>query len=421
MRISTLQQYNNGVAGLQRNYSNVTRTQEQISTGNRILTPADDPVASVRLLQLDQQQGVLEQYSANLTAAKNSLNQEEVTLTSVNNILQRVRELAGEAGNGALDQSDRQSIAAELAQREEELLTLMNSRNARGEYLFSGFQGKTQPFVRNPDGTYSYTGDEGQRKLQIASSLEIAISDNGKSAFESGLNAGRATLVDNSVPPAPAGSISGLLVDDEVSFATFPTGGVQIDFDPVDPKNYTLRPVTSVGPPPVYGATTNGRLEDNSDSKISYGGVTFFVNGTPPASSSFTIQGPDTDPTTAPDTKVGVLNTVAALRKALESAVDSPQGNRDVRDAVALGITNLDNGMGSVSQAQGRIGARLNVVESTQTDNEDTTLVNKAVQADLRELDYAEALSRLSFQSIILDAAQQSYVKISSLNLFNKL
>ncbi|MNZ82495.1 flagellar hook-associated protein FlgL [compost metagenome] len=101
--------------------------------------------------------------------------------------------------------------------------------------------------------------------------------------------------------------------------------------------------------------------------------------------------------------------------------MDSPQGNRAVRDAVALGLTNLDNGMGSVSQAQGRIGARLNVVESTQTDNEDVTLVNKAVQADLRELDYAEALSRLSFQSIILDAAQQSYVKISSLNLFNKL
>ncbi|MNT98337.1 flagellar hook-associated protein FlgL [compost metagenome] len=70
---------------------------------------------------------------------------------------------------------------------------------------------------------------------------------------------------------------------------------------------------------------------------------------------------------------------------------------------------------------RGEIGARLNVIESTRTDNEDVGLVNKAVQADLRELDYAEALSRLSFQSIILEASQQSYVKISSLTLFNKL
>lgn len=114
MRISTLQAFNNGVAGLQRNYANATRTQEQISTGNRILTPADDPVASVRLLQLDQQQNVLSQYNANLTAAKNSLTQEEVTLNSVNTVLQRVRELAVQAGNGGLSAEDRKSIAAEL-------------------------------------------------------------------------------------------------------------------------------------------------------------------------------------------------------------------------------------------------------------------------------------------------------------------
>jgi len=70
---------------------------------------------------------------------------------------------------------------------------------------------------------------------------------------------------------------------------------------------------------------------------------------------------------------------------------------------------------------RGDIGARLNIVETTQTDNEDVVLVNKSVQAQLRELDYAEALSRLSFQSIVLEAAQQSYVKIAGLSLFNPL
>src|SRR5690606_23874861 len=146
MRISTLQAFNNGVTGLQRNYANVTRTQEQISTGNRILTPADDPVASVRLLQLEQQQNVLNQYNANLTAADSSLTQEEVTLNSVNTVLLRVRELALRAGNGSLSAEERQSIAAELGEREDELLSAMTTRNARGEYLFSGFQGKTQHF-----------------------------------------------------------------------------------------------------------------------------------------------------------------------------------------------------------------------------------------------------------------------------------
>ena len=117
MRISSIQAFNNGVSGLGRNYSNLIRTQEQISSGNRILTPADDPVASVRLLQLDQQQAVLGQYKDNLTAAKNSLAQEETTLTSTVNVLQRIRELTVQAGGGALSAADRKSIAKELGER----------------------------------------------------------------------------------------------------------------------------------------------------------------------------------------------------------------------------------------------------------------------------------------------------------------
>ncbi|MCO6055427.1 flagellar hook-associated protein FlgL [Pseudomonas sp. MOB-449] len=415
MRISTIQQFNNGVTGLQRNYSNVTRTQEQISTGNRILTPADDPVASVRLLQLDQQQGVLEQYKSNLTAAKNSLTQEEVTLKSATTILQRVKELAGQAGNGALSAEDRKSIAAELREREDELLGLMNTRNARGEYLFSGFQGKTQPFERNPDGTYRYNGDDGQRELQIASSLQIPISDNGKRTFQNIINAGR---LDSALTVSPAGSTlsaSAPLVQDEVAFSgnpPFPDAGVEIVFGNPDANSYEVFELGTTTP--VLGSGTLDADADKSD-KLVFRGVSIVFDGVP-------VGGETIQVTPQPsEQKQGILDTIAKLRMALESATDTPAGNLDVRDAVAEALTNLDHGMVRVDSVQGDIGARLNVVETTLTDNEDVGLVNQAVQAELRELDYPEALSRLSFQSIILDAAQQSYVKISSLNLFNNL
>lgn len=401
MRISTLQAFNNGVAGLQRNYANATRTQEQISTGNRILTPADDPVASVRLLQLEQQQNVLSQYNANLTAAKNSLTQEEVTLNSVNTVLQRVRELAVQAGNGALDPQDRKSIAAELGEREDELLSLMNTRNARGEYLFAGFQGKTQPFVRGADGSYSYEGDEGQRKLQIASSLNIPISDNGKSVFENVINAGRLSAETTITPSAL--TISDPLVSDEVAFAEL--GGMQIEFGASpNERSYTMTDGN--------GTTRTGILDDDPDAenKLVFGGVTLFIGGTPSPGETITL--------VSGNQKQSILDTIANLRTALENPASS---NTDIRDAVAVALTNLDHGMVSVDAARGNIGARLNVIETTQTDNEDVTLVNKSVQAELKELDYAEALSRLSFQTVILEAAQQSYVKISGLNLFNAM
>ncbi|WP_217477068.1 flagellar hook-associated protein FlgL [Stutzerimonas stutzeri] len=402
MRISTLQAFNNGVTGIQRNYSNATRTQEQISTGNRILTPADDPVASVRLLQLEQQQNVLGQYDSNLTAAKNSLTQEEVTLNSVNTVLQRVRELAVNAGNGALDPQDRKAIAAELGEREDELLSLMNTRNARGEYLFAGFQGKTQPFVRAADGSYSYQGDEGQRKLQIASSLSIPISDSGKSIFESVTNAGRlgAAVSDQATSTL---KVSGALVSDEVSFADL--GGLEITFG-ASPNEKSYSVADASGNVISTGSLNNDEKKEN---KLVVGGVTLFISGQPTAGEVITI--PENG-----NPKQGVLDTIANLRKALEEPATD---NAGVRDAVAVALTNLDHGMVSVDAARGNIGARLNVIETTQTDNADVTLVNKGVQADLRELDYAEALSRLSMQTVVLEAAQQSYVKIAGLSLFN--
>jgi len=437
MRISTVQAFNNGVAGLQRNYANATRTQEQISTGNRILTPADDPVASVRLLQLEQQQNVLSQYNSNLTAAKNSLTQEEVTLNSVNTVLQRVRELAVQAGNGALSAEDRKSIAAELTEREDELLSLMNTRNARGEYLFSGFQGKTQPFVRDGAGSYSYQGDEGQRKLQIASSLNIPISDNGKSIFQNITNAGRLTtapVFNANASVTSTLAVSAPLVSDEVAFSAadpFPAEGIELEFQ-ADGK-YVIYQLPRTFDPDTETVLENDLSMDGDpkkSDKLVFRGVTVHLDGTPADGDRVAIvpgrisgldavgnvtRDPDVNP---PQNKQGILDTIANLRSALESPNTNGNG---VRDAVAVALTNLDHGMISVDSARGNIGARLNVIETTQTDNEDVTLVNKSVQAELRELDYAEALSRLSFQTVILEAAQQSYVKISSLNLFNAM
>jgi flagellar hook-associated protein 3 FlgL len=559
MRISSIQAFNNGVSGLGRNYSNVIRTQEQISSGNRILTPADDPVASVRLLQLEQQQSVLGQYKANLTAAKNSLSQEETTITSVVNVLQRVRELAVQAGGGALSAEDRKSLAKELSEREGELLNLMNSRNARGEYLFSGFLGKTEPFQRNPDGSYSYQGDEGQRSLQVATSTSVAINDNGKRLFEDVANANRvinAAGIANPAlptPPLPATTIAALpaadqrvfmspgLVQDSQAFNSnfrngepyslafvsgsefriydsagadvtseisgggaidpLANGGTTINFrgmrfqldvvlKPGDNQQDLDRLLADVQPPALPGspgvATHSFTLQsaptdfavvrsstNNSSAVVATGGISNqavfdsqfptsgvvlrFVNdtdyevysqpvgpGSPvlttgtaagPYPANFSVYGVDFS-LSAPaavgggdefsvqpkfQEQRGILNTISQLRQALESAPTSPAGNLSIRNEVAIALTNLGNGMDRVLEVQTEIGARLNLLDTTEVDNEDVTLVNKAVQAELRELDYAEALSRLSFQTIVLEAAQQSYVKIAGLNLFNQL
>ena len=422
MRISTIQAFNTGVRGIQDNYSAAMRTQEQVSSGKRILTPADDPVASVRLLQLDQQANKLSQYQDNLTAATNSLNQQEAVLNSVNNLLQRVREITLEAGNPGLGPGGRQALAQELTEREDELYGLLNSQNARGEYLFGGYRSDNQPFVRDTDGSYRYEGDEGQRSIQIGSSKMVAINDNGKALFVDVGNVNRvdtdAVLVDTGEPRDARISLgvvenkgrydSDFYPNSPVSIViTSDVDGLAAGYDIVDDNGDPLVP-------PVSGV-----LEPNAHGsyEIRHAGVVVTLDGELQPGDEFTLS----TGTDERSEKRGVLESIRLLRETLENTDDSTEGRLERRDMLAVSLQNIDNAMDQVMGVQTSLGARLNVIESTQLENEESTLINTQVQTDLESLDYAEALSRLSMQSIVLEAAQQSFVKVSGLNLFNFL
>ena len=419
MRISTIQQFNSGVRGIQDNYSNATRTQEQISSGKRILTPADDPVATVRLLQLSQESNRLEQFSTNMTAANNSLTQEEAILNSVNNALQRIREIAIEAGDGSLTDADRQALASELGEREEELYNLFNSRNARGEYLFGGYQSSEQPFVKNPDGSYSYQGDEGQRSIQIAGSKYVAINDNGKDLF---VNVANVNRVNTEADAANTGSgrISLGVVENKSAYDTtfYPQGSVSIVIG-ATADSYEI--VDSGGNPLTPPVT--GQLEENDEGgyTVRYAGVAVTLDGDFAAGDSFSISTGDSTPGSTNRETRSVLETVALLRSTLEDGTSSTEDKLIRRDVVAVSLENLDNAMNKVLSVQTTIGARMNVIESTLTENEEVSLINTSVTSELQDLDYAEALSRLSLQSVVLEASQQSFVRVSGLSLFNLL
>lgn len=419
MRISTIQAFNTGVRGIQDNYAAAVRTQEQISSGKRILTPADDPVASVRLLQLDQEAAKLSQYKDNLTAATNSLTQQEAIFNSVNNVLQRVREITLEAGNGARDASDRQAFAQELAELEDELYGLLNSQNARGEYLFGGYQSDTQPFVRNPDGSYSYAGDEGQRSIQIGSAKMIAINDNGKQLF---VDIGNVNRVETAAATGNTGSarISLGVVENKGSYDSqfYPNSpvGIVITAD-ADGEVAGYEIVDAAGDPLVPPVI--GELQANASGsyEIRHAGVVVTLDGELAVDDEFSIS----VGTGEQSEKRSVLDSVRLLREALENTDDSTEGKLERRDMLAISLQNIDNAKDQVLGVQTSLGARLNVIESTRLENDEATLINTQVQSGLEDLDYAEALSRLSMQSIVLEAAQQSFVKISGLNLFNYL
>ncbi|MHA4979697.1 flagellar hook-associated protein 3 [Pseudomonas extremorientalis] len=190
MRISTQQYFETSSAKYSDNYSGVVKAQDQASSGVRVQTAADDPVAAARLLMLQQQKDMVAQSTGNITSLKNSLTNEESVLSAISEAMQRATELALKAGGVGSD-ADRRSIASEVGAIEDQVLGLLNSKDSAGNYLFSGSKTQTPPYARNNDGTYSYQGDETPLSLQISNTLNVSAGDTGKTILEGAANAGR--------------------------------------------------------------------------------------------------------------------------------------------------------------------------------------------------------------------------------------
>lgn len=183
MRVSTSMLFRNGLNAIQQQQSGLATTQQQVATGKRLLSPSDDPVGAQRLLDLQKSLGLNQRYQQNADRAAQRLAMEEHALDGVVSALQRVRELAIQGNNDTQTVADRRAIAIELAARLEELVGLGNTRDANGEFLFSGNASHTQPFVQGAGGSIVYNGDDGARQLPVGPSYQVAVGDAGNDVF----------------------------------------------------------------------------------------------------------------------------------------------------------------------------------------------------------------------------------------------
>jgi len=229
MRVSSSTIFDNNVSLLGQQQSKLLQTQQQISTGRRILTASDDPVAAARALEVAQSDAMNTQYAANRNAARNTVSLAESTLQSVTTLLQDVKTAAIGAGNGSLNNSDRQTMATELSGRLQELIGYANSTDGVGNYLFSGFQSRTQPFA-NVAGVIAYNGDDGERLTQVGASRQMASNNSGADVFMRVKN-GNGTFVTQAVAAntgsgvISAGTVTGPVTGDRysVAFSAFGT------------------------------------------------------------------------------------------------------------------------------------------------------------------------------------------------------
>ena len=185
MRISSNTIYQSGLNNMQDLQASIYKLTMQIDNQQRVVTPADDPVAAARILLLSQSQGQNSQYITNTQAVSSWLSLSETAVKSSSDLMASMKSLAISAGSGALSSTELQAIQKQLQEGITELTTYANSTDGRGNYLFSGNKTDTVPYVVSlsavPPATYQ--GDTGQRSVQISASQQMTISDPGSTVF----------------------------------------------------------------------------------------------------------------------------------------------------------------------------------------------------------------------------------------------
>jgi len=288
-----------------------------------------------------------------------------------------------------------------VRQQLDALIQLGNTQDGSGNYLFGGMQSRTQPFSRQASGSVVYNGDQGVRSLQIGPDRRVVDGDNGNTVFARIPNGNGTFLATAGAGNTGTGIIGASSVTNP---ALYNRGTYTVTF--TAPNTYEVYDNAT----PTPNLITSGSYTPGQS--IAFAGVQFDLAGAPATGDTFTV---------APSQNQSVFQTVQNFITALTTSSSAPASLAQVNNQIGRAMTELDQALGNIEQVRSDVGSRLNAIDVQMDVNSDVDLNLQSLLSDLRDLDYADALTRLQQQLTSLQAAQASYAQMQGLSLFNYL
>ncbi|MBO2568801.1 flagellar hook-associated protein FlgL [Shewanella algae] len=399
MRISTSQMYQQNLNSILQKQTDTNRILEQLSSGKKVNTAGDDPVAAIGIDNLYQQNALVQQYLKNGDYSKNHLSMAESKLGSAETLVTSIREQMLRAVNGTLAPSERQMIADELRGSLDELLSIANTQDESGNYLFSGFSTDNQPFAFDASGNMVYSGDSGVRDALVAQGVAMGTNIPGDSAFmkvpnglgDYGVNYLASQTGDFRVLSAkidnPAAHVA-----DTYTFNFTDNGAGGVDLEVLDSGGTAVANVANF----------------DASNPVSFNGIEVKLDGTPAGGDSFTME---------PDAEVPIFDTIQQAIDLLEdpNRVNTPEGKAELAQL----LNNVDSGLNQLSVARGVAGNNLKSLESYSSNHTEEELVNKSALSLLEDLDYASAITEFQKQQLALNAVSNVFSRVGSVSLFD--
>ncbi|MEL7799458.1 MULTISPECIES: flagellar hook-associated protein FlgL [Idiomarina] len=401
MRLSTNLFFQRGLDSLQTSQSQLDRIQLMLTKQTKILSPADDPIGNSQVLALNEKIGQNEQFERNSVTLENNLRREESVLNSITDAIQKARTLAVQAGNGSYDQTNRKAIASELRNIETSIFDLTNAQDESGEYIFAGYQNRTQP-MEFDDATqsYQYVGDQGQRTIQLSPTLYLPANDPGNKAFSNVSKRVDFELTGggNFIEKVEVTDRDALIADTETRIDAGDSTDFTVTF--TGPDAYEISDGTNT----VTGTVTDGKVEYNGMS------LELDKDNMPVAGDSFSYS-------IGEPASRNLLTQIGDLADALEAS--GPESKDFHESEIAFALEDFNTVISDLTDTQASVGARLNVMDNAKLSNADIEIVNKKARSDISDVDYSEAMTDLVKNETIYSAAQQIFTRVSRLSLFD--
>ena len=398
MRVSTGQIFHQNTNSMMQKQSATNNIMEQISSGKKVNTSGDDPIAALGIDNLKQKNALVDQYVKNADYVTNHLSITESKLGSVESVLSFMRETLQRGANGSLSAVERQMVADEMRSGMEELLALANSQDESGNYMFAGDKINTKPFQFNNLGEMVYSGDAGMRKSVVASNITLSANIPGDLAFMSAPNPMGDYSVNYSANQQGSFVVGSAKIASQVSHVAdtyefnFVANGANIDLQVLNSGGGTAATIANF----------------DASNPIIFNGIEVKLSGTPKAGDSFTMK---------PQDEVSIFDSFNKALTLLElpDGVNGEQG----RSQLAQLLNDIDSGQNQVSTARGIAGNSLKGLERILSNHAEEQIVNNGALSKLEDLDYASAITEFEKQQLALNAVSSLFAKVGSLSLFD--
>ncbi|MCX2780111.1 flagellar hook-associated protein FlgL [Microbulbifer thermotolerans] len=398
MRISTVTVYEQSMSSMNRQQGDFLKVGQQIASGRRVVNPSDDPQAASQAVQVSQSLAITEQYTDARVSARNALSQEESILNSVSDAIASAKTLIIQAASDTLSDADRASVASELRGIYETVIGQANATDGNGRYLFGGYQDDSAPFVRSGTGSVVYVADNNSREVRIDASRLMPVADNGIEVFQS-VPAGAGYVAEADSANTGSVTFKGPNVVDE----TDPGYGGAFDI--------TFSVASGTATYSINGGAPQAYV---SGQAISFGGLTMTLDGDPADGDRITVD-------LAQNMNTDLFATFEKALATLEQPASSDAEKAARANTLSTVMREFDNSLDNVLTVRASVGARLNELDVVDSVAANRTLNYEQALSDLVDLDYVEAIAEYSLRQVGLQAAQQAFVDIKSLSLFDRL